>query len=267
MDKIKPLMKKIMFSLILLFPVFFLLAQRDHGRSLVGVTAGGSFATNLYDYGEYGGEPPMGFHLLPAGGLTFDFESKRSFSFYMALNFKGKGDKIGMADYVSGWTFPQEEGNTITAEADGSISTSHYWVEFPLAFTFNFGQTSRVQIGAGAFGAYGLFGKEKRDFAITYYLNDEFLIDETVKEDMDLDMVSFVVENEEEGHRYINRVDYGLFFLLGFKMHPLAITASASWGFANQLPLLGSDLFTAQKSVKEIHSLTPALTVTYFFTK
>lgn len=259
-------MKKIIFSLILLFPGFFLVAQRDHGRSLVGITAGGSLATNFYNYGEYGGEPPMGFNLLPTGGLTFDFESKRAFSFYMALFFKGKGDKIDMADYVADWTFPQEEGNTITADAEGSVSTSLYFIEFPLAFTFNFGQVRRLQFGVGGYGAYGLFGKEKSDFSITYYLNGEFLTDETVKEEMDIDLVNLAVGNEEEGKRYVNRIDYGLYFLLGYKLPPLAITVSASWGFANQLPLLGSDLLTAEKSVKEVRSLTPTLTLTWFFT-
>ena len=207
----------------------------------------------------------MGFNLLPAGGLTFDFESKRSFSFYMALFIKGKGDKISMKDYVSGWTFPAEEGSAITAEAKGSLSTAHYWIEFPLAFTFNFGQTNRVQVGAGGFAAYGLFGKEKQDFSITYFLDGAFLTEETVKETYDLEMVNLMVENEEEGKRYINRLDYGLYFLLGFKMPHLAVTASASWGFANQLPLLGSDLFSAEKDVKEVRSLTPTLTLTYFF--
>lgn len=237
----------------------------DRGLTLIGLTVGGSLATNMYDYGVYGGEPPAGFLPLPTAGLTFDFESKGAFSFLMGLYLKGKGDKIDMAEYVSQWSFPQDPGSVIRAEAEGSISTSMYWAELPLAFTFNFGRPARVQFGIGGFAGYGLTGKEKSDFSITYYLEEEWLTEETIAEERDINLVHFFVENETEGTRYINRIDYGLYFLLGLKWSPFALTASASWGLSNQIPFKGSDLFSAPKSEKTIRSFTPSLTLTYFF--
>ena len=223
-------------------------------------------ATNLYDYGTLGGEPPIGFLPVPVGGFTFDFESRGSFSFLIGLYMKGKGDKIDMAEYVAGWKFPQEPGSTIRAEAKGSIATSMYWIELPLVLTFIFGRPNRVQFGFGPYAAYGLLGKEKSNFSIKYYLEEELLTEETIVEDKDLVLVNFLADSEAgEEARQINRIDYGLYVMLGYKFKSLAVTLSSSIGFSNLNPMEGEDLFTALKSEKVVRSLTPALTLTYFF--
>jgi hypothetical protein len=263
-------MKGLFISLILIIAGFQLSAQDkakpDHGKTLIGIAAGGSMATNFYNYGTLGGEPPAGLLPLPAGGLTFDFESKRSFSFLIGLYFKGKGDKIDMADYVAGWTFPQNPGSTIRAESSGSIKTSVYWVELPLVLTWNIGRPNRVQFGLGPYAAYGIMGKEKSDFSIKYYLENQLYTEETVNESKDVVLVNFLADSEaDEAARQMNRVDYGLYVLLGFKMPPFALTLSSSIGFANLNPLTGDDLFSTSKSEKVIKSFTPSLTFTYFF--
>jgi hypothetical protein len=262
-------MKAILVSLILIIAGFRLTAQDkvvpDHGKTLIGIAAGGSMATNLYDYGTLGGEPPAGFLPIPAGGLTFDFESKRSFSFLIGLYFKGKGDKIDMADYVADWKFPQNPGSAIRAEASGSVNTSIYWIELPLALTWNIGRPNRVQFGLGPYVAYGLMGKEKSDYSIKYYLDNQPYTDETVNEEKDLVLVNFLADSEAaEESRQINRIDYGLYVLLGYKLPPFALTLSSSIGFANLNPLTGEDLFSTSKSEKVIKSFTPTLTLTYF---
>ena len=255
-------MKVISISLILIIAGFNMSAQDknkerpDHGKTLIGITAGLSMATNIYDYGTLGGEPPAGFLPLPAGGLTFDFESRGSFSFLMGLYLKGKGDKINMADYVAGWNFPQTPGSAITAAAEGSVKTSVYWFEFPLAFCFNFGRPNRVQFGFGPYAAYGLFGKEKSDFSIQYFLDGKLLTEETTNEEKDLVLVKFLTDSEADAEaRQINRVDYGLYLFLAYKLPRMAVTFSSSIGFANQIPLEGTDLFSASKSEKVVKSL------------
>jgi hypothetical protein len=265
-------MKSLFISLILIIAGLQLSGQDkekerpDHGKTLIGIAAGGSMATNFYNHGTLGGEPPAGLLPMPAGGFTFDFESKRSFSFLIGLYFKGKGDKIDLADYVAGWKFPQNPGSTIRAEASGSVKTSIYWIEFPLALTWNFGRPNRVQFGFGPYAAYGLMGKEKSDFSIKYYLENELLTEETTVEEKDLVLVNFLADSEAaEESRQINRVDYGLYVLLGYKLPPFALTLSSSIGFSNLNPLTGTDLFSTSKSEKVIHSFTPTLTFTYFF--
>lgn len=268
-------MKKIFISLILILAGVELPAQvskekekPSHGKALVGITAGGSMATLFYDYGTLEGEPPSGYLPVPAAGLTFDFESRGSFSFLMGLYLIGKGNNIDMASYVAGWTFPKDPGNTIRAEAQGSIRTSMYWFELPLAFTFNFGRPNRLQFGFGPFAAYGLTGKEKSDFSIQYYLDEEFLTEETIAEEKDLVLVNLLTDSEaDEEARQINRIDYGLYLMLGFKIPHLAVTLSSSIGFSNLNPLSGTDLFTSQKTSKVVHSFTPTLTLTYFLNK
>lgn len=268
-------MKGIFITLIFLMTGFFLPAQDGakkekpaHGKALAGITAGGGLATFLYDYGTLGGEPPSGYLPVPAAGLTFDFESRGSFSFLMGLYLKGGGEKIDMADYVAGWKFPQNPGSTIRADAQGSISTSIYWFELPMALTFNFGRPNRVQFGFGPFAAYGLTGKEKRDFSIQYYLEDEFLTEETQLEEKDLILVNLLADSEADPEvRQINRLNYGLYLLLGFKIPHLAVTFSSSIGFANLIPLGGEDLFSSQKTERRVRSFTPALTLTYFINK
>jgi hypothetical protein len=268
-------MKRILISLILILASVCLPAQvangkekPAHGKALVGITAGGSLANFSYDYGTLGGEPPSGYLPVPAGGLTFDFESRGSFSFLIGLYLKGKGNKIDMASYVDTWTFPKDPGNTIRAEAAGSIRTSIYWFEFPLAFTFNFGRPNRFQIGFGPYAAYGLMGKEKKDYSIQYYLEDEFLTEETVAEEKDLILVDLLADSEAAGEdRQINRIDYGLYLMLGFKIPHLAVTLSSSIGFSNLNPLSGKDLFASEKTLKVVHSFTPTLTLTYFLNK
>jgi hypothetical protein len=242
--------------------------DKPHGKALIGFMAGFSMATNFYDYGTLGGEPPAGFLPIPAAGFTFDFESKGSFSFLMGLYFKGKGDKINMADYVSEWKFPQEPGSAITAEAEGSIKTAIYWIEVPMAFTFNIGRPNRLQFGVGPYAAYALMGKEKSDYTINYFLDGAPLTTETVKEEKDLSLVNLMADSEaEEGVRQINRIDYGIYALLGYKFSPFEITFSTSIGFANLLPFKGDNLFSATKSEKFIKSFTPTLTLTYFLKK
>jgi hypothetical protein len=82
-------MKALLVSLVFIIARFQLTCQEkvkpDHGKTLTGIVAGGSMATNFYDYGPLGGEPPAGVLSLPAKGLTFDFESKRSFPFLIGL--------------------------------------------------------------------------------------------------------------------------------------------------------------------------------------
>ena len=264
-------MKVISISLILIIAGFNLSAQDknkerpEHGKTLIGIAAGGSLATNFYNYGTLGGEPPAGLLPMPAGGLTFDFESKRSFSFLIGLYLKGKGDKIDMADYVAGWKFPQTAGSAIRAEAKGSLKTSIYWFELPLALTWNFGRPNRVQFGLGPYAAYGLMGKEKSDFNIKYYLDNALLTEETTVEKKDLVLVNLVTGSDTTGSRQINRIDYGLYVFLGYKLPPFALTLSTSIGFANLNPLTGTDLFSTSKSEKVIHTFTPTLTFTYFF--
>jgi hypothetical protein len=265
-------MKKLLISLILIIAILPLAAQDkekerpEHGKTLIGITAGGSMETNIYNYGTSGGEPPAGLLPLPAGGITFDFESKRSFSFLIGLYFKGKGDKIDMADYVAGWTFPQNPGSKITAEAEGSIKTSIYWIELPLVLTWNIGRPSRVQFGFGPYLAYGLMGKESSDYTIKYYLENALLTEETVAEEKDLVLVNLLADSEAaEESRQINRLDYGLYALLGFKFPPFAITLSSSIGFSNLAPLTGTDFFSTTKSEKVVHTFTPTLSFTWFF--
>jgi hypothetical protein len=265
-------MKPLLVSLIFIMVGYCLPAQvatsnekPAHGKTLIGIMAGVSMATNLYNYGTLGGEPPAGLLPLPAGGLTFDFESKRSFFFLIGLYFKGKGDKIDMAKYVAGWKFPQNPGSVIRAEASGSIKTSIYWIELPLALTWNFGRPNRVQFGLGPYGAYGLMGKEKSDFNIKYYLENALLTEETTVEKKDLVLVNLVADSDTTSSRQVNRIDYGLYVFLGYKLPPFALTLSSSIGFANLNPLTGTDLFSTSKSEKVIHTFTPTLTFTYFF--
>jgi hypothetical protein len=263
-------MKGLCISLILVIAGFQLTAQDnekpDHGKTLIGFAAGGSMATNICDYGTAGGEPPAGFLPLPAGGLTFDFESRRSFSFLIGLYLKGKGDKIDMTKYVAQWNFPQTAGSAMRAEASGSVKTSVYWFEMPMALTWNIGRPNRVQFGFGPYAAYGLIGKEKYDFSIKYYLDNQPYTEETRNEEKDILLVKFLTDSEaDEETRQINRIDYGLYVLLGYKMPAFAITLSSSIGFANLNPLTGDDLFSASKNEKVVKSFTPSLTFTYFF--
>lgn len=239
-----------------------------HGKVLVGITAGGSLATFFYNYGTLGGEPPSGYLPVPAAGLTFDFESRGSFSFLMGLYLKGKGEKLDMAKYVAEWKFPQEPGSAITAEAGGSISTSMYWFELPMAFTFNFGRPNRFQFGFGPYAAYGLKGREKSDFFIKYYLDGEFLTEETIAEEKDMVLVNLLADSEaDQEARQINRLDYGLYLMLGYKIPHLAFTFSSTLGFSNLTPLGGADLFSSQKTERMVRSFTPSLTLTYFLNK
>lgn len=266
-------MKKLLVSLIIIMISFLLPAQEvvekekpDHGKSLIGVTAGLSMATNIYDYGTLGGEPPSGYIPMPAAGLTFDFESKGSFSFLMGLYFKGKGNKIDMAEYVAGWTFPSQPGSAITAEAEGTLSTQTYWIEFPLAFTFNFGRPNRFQIGFGAFAAYGLTGKVKNDFTIDYYLDNNFLTSEVNQEENELlfvDLLEDPVADEETIQ--MSRFDYGIYLMMGYKFPSWTISISSSLGIANLNPMTGEDFLTATPSEKVIQSFTPTLSFSYFF--
>lgn len=76
-----------------------------------------------------------------------------------------------------------DPGNTITASSKGSVNTSIYWFELPMAFTFNFGRPNRLQIGYGNLIPYSgeslllaqTGTKTERTFTpaftLTYFLN------------------------------------------------------------------------------------------------
>jgi hypothetical protein len=234
-----------------------------HGRTLIGLTLGGSLAINQYDYGENGKEPPVGFLLLPSGGFTFDFESKGSFSFLMGLYLKGKGDKLNVDELIKGWTLPPE----ITVAGTGSISTSTYQLELPMAFCFNFGYPNRFVFGLGGYLGYGLWGKEKSNFSITYTQPESDPVTETINTTRDLTLVNFIVSEEIDSLLYINRVDYGLYGLVGFKLMPFAMNATLSWSMANQIPFKGSDLFESENSYQKVKGITPTLSVIYYFSQ
>jgi hypothetical protein len=240
--------------------------KAEKGKTLIGITLGGSMATNLYNYGELGGEPPMGFLSAPAAGLTFDFESRGSFSLLMGLYLKLKGDKIHMQELVKTWKLPQEQGNTLTTDATGYISTSAYWAELPLVLSLNLGRPKRIQIGAGPFVGYALNGTEIKEFSIDYFLENELIAEEKISEKNELLLVHLVEDSEADANlKQMNRIDFGIYGLIGYKTPKFSFALSASYGLSNLRPISGDDIFSATKSEKKTTSLTPSLSITWFF--
>ena len=244
-----------------------ILPEPEKSRSAfrVGFTAGVNAATRITDYKVGANPPDNSYRLAPAAGFTFDLRIWRKFYLQSSLLYKGKGDRIDMGLWTEEFSFPEVGSAVWEVEADGFTTTTLHYAELSLMPVFGIGDEDiQFQIGAGGYVAYGISGKEKRDYTISYYLDYELDSEEIVKEEKTVKFVGLIQSEDNPDEIYLKSVDYGLLFYAGLRLSDINLGAYLAKGY-QQLEQDEDNLFVSEAPVVTSKNFTWTLAMTYFF--
>ncbi len=231
----------------------------------IGITADINAATRIADYKVGANPPDNSYRLAPSAGFTFDLRIWRKFYLQSSLLYKGKGDRIDMGLWTEEFSFPEVGSAVWEVQADGFTTTTLHYAELSMMPVFGIGDDDiQFQFGAGGYVAYGLAGKEKRDYTITYYLDYELDSEEIVKEEKTVKFVGLIQSEDNPDEIYLKSVDYGLLFYAGFRLSDINLGAYLAKGY-QQLEQDKDNLFVTETPVVTSKTFTWTLAMTYFF--
>lgn len=114
------------------------------------------------------------------------------------------------------------------------MNASFNYLELPIHFVY---KLKSLQIYAGPYVAYGLGGKAKTEWTF----GDETETDELkfVSKLGEVSWEDYMEQADDES--FLNALDYGLNFGLGYELNGILINAGYSMGFGNVLPKIEND--------------------------
>jgi hypothetical protein len=219
----------------------------------------------LYDYKTTPNPPAYSVLIAPSANIHLDWRISKSFSIQSMIGYRGKGDRIDVAEWISSIEQSYVGGDFITPyqEADGFIQTYVGYGELSLFPVINLGK--QWQLGAGGYVAAGLHGEEKSDFEVSTFLEGNLIDKETAKRTRTIEFSDLVSVADDQTTRYFNRLDYGLMGYLGVKISPLMLGFTVHYGFEPWEP--DSDLFGSAQNPRETYHLTGSVFLSYYFGK
>ena len=190
-------------------------------------------------------------------GFVFDIPVSEYISFQPALMYSSKGFYYDFSDInpdgLFFWGDPMYY-------YDGYITGSYNYIEVPLNMVF---KLDIVQLSAGPYVAFGIGGKYKADYNVSFNFMgiDTTLI---VKEEIPLISKGTVTESDlEKDADFYNFLDFGFNAGLGIKAGPVVISAAYSLGLGNLTPNSAIEEFNAADYIKNNRVIN--VSVTYFF--
>ncbi len=242
-------------------------SERDEFRTTfrLGIQGGINAATGIYTNKTITPPPSTSIGLTYTGGLAIEYAIARKFSLNMHLLYKGKGDKIDMGMYAQDIEFPVINNYIIYAEGDGNSTSTIHYGEFSIVPTLVFpsssGKSSFI-LGIGGYLGSAFSGKQTNDYTIRYYQNGNLTNEDEVNNTVNMSIVDFFPEDQNQDLLYIRRIDYGLYSMLGWKFSKFMIGLSSSRGMVEIEPDL---LIQRGEKPKETKNLVLTLFFNYYF--
>lgn len=233
-------------------------------RFRLGFTVGANAATRKFDYAVGANPPSNSYRITPTAGLTFDLELWRKFHLQSSLLYKAKGDRINMGNWSEEYEYPTIGAAVFEVSADGFTSTLLHYGELSFMPIIGFGgEGAQFQVGAGGFVAYGIAGKEKHDYTVSYFLDHELESEEVFDFERDVEFVGLIKDSDDPKKVYYEKIDHGYLFYSGLRFSNVNLGAYLAWG-RQQLELDDSDLFVEEKPVAKTTTFTWTLAMTFY---
>lgn len=248
--------------------------HKRSNRLRLGLSAGINASTGIFNY-NVGSNPPFeSFQLAPTGGLNIELPITPWLALGTFLGYKGKGYRISMADWAASFEFPQGISVTTSAEGDGFVALNLGYIEwslYPTVYVNSKKSDNRFFLSAGPYVAAAVHGKEKSDYTINYYYNDNQGNYNVFEQEQDIvnkekpvEFVNLIPGSNDSETFYANRIDYGLYFSIGIQYPSYVLGAGVSYGLTEIEPDSGG-LFSSYRSITQTNLLTGTLYLIYYF--
>lgn len=229
----------------------------------IGISAGLNAGTGRYVFTGAPAPPMPSILFAPRAGISFDFRFGKVLSLRSDLAFIQKGDRINMADWYASFGQETDQGDwqVLPTSVIGYSTTRVNYFELTIGPAFHLSEW--VYLGFGGYGSIGLFGSEKTDYSITYYLEEIEIEKEEYLEDQLIQFAGFFALEDTEGIRYFNRLDYGITGFLGFGKKPLSLEFLFQYGLETWQP--SETLFSTSTKPDNTYHLSGSLNLCYWF--
>ncbi len=200
------------------------------------------------------------------GGLVFEWNVTRNFHFQMNLLYKGKGDRIAMANFAESLDLPPVNNHVLSAEGEGFVSRTVHYAEFSLIPTLSFPSASgksKFLLGLGGYYGSAISGSKNADYTLRFYQDGELTTEDIVDETKDMVIVDLFPTDNNPDEIYIRRFDYGMHGLIGWRMPKLMYGLSTSLGMVEIEP---DELFARKIKPRETRHVVVTLFFSYYFT-
>lgn len=237
------------------------LENTESRKFLFGLTVGGGAAWGRYDFNSPNPPPEFSMLQIPTAGIGIDWRIARPFAIHLNMLYKEKSDRTNMDKWLQ--TVENEDPNLgMTASSSGYILKRLQYLEASIMTVFVFGQ--RIELGMGAYGAYGFKGQVKTDYTMEYNFEGLGPQTELYQQTIPVEMVLIMPSSVEKDVLYANALDYGLCGHFGLRLNPLKLSLGLQYGMRLWEP--DTDLaLLLFNSVNHTYNMSATLTLSWFF--
>ncbi|MEN8137695.1 MAG: porin family protein [Bacteroidota bacterium] len=229
------------FAVLGLITLFSVSAQAQIKYGVKGGLNLSDIAQNLKDSDEeMDTKMRIGYHI----GATVDYTINEKVSLQSGLLLTSKGFKVEDSESEAGFS------------ADYKVSGIVNYLEIPVHFAY---KINDFQIYAGPYLAFGVGGKFKTEYSLTFNGNTESDSDETKLKPVFGEVAEGDLEEDEGAY---NAFDYGLNFGIGYQVGPVLLNAGYSLGLGNFVPK-----YENSDNEDKVSNRVISVSATYFFGK